>query len=1464
MSQFVDFVGLNTFIYEISGYIPEQIAAAYATDDVSFTELVSAPGYDGISFAFAYNNSIGTFGITDYENYYNNIDPRSSFRYQAEFRDIRNLSNNKFPLHLSASMYGFPSSASYFPALMLKRNGPYGWPTFKQIRTHENPLTRKQKLFNIFTVVESPSQEIIRTYGDNLTQVIRSRYGNISGYREAMVTSKYKPLEWLVGLSPDNPRIDNQKSLAVPNLQRMVLRNSYTNDINFFAHQDLNNKLGLEVLTDKDYERTIRMYLNGGLDSDDSPLSTFEYMKFKETIFPKETNAFRVISRKRTNYQNQFWRDGRTNRSIVTTDGFGNGFEPIGATNPGYTLPSVWPLDADFNFATRTDWTTSSAEYIGFNGDGVMPGNEGHLSGGAGVLQNQYCQAMPVELLSTANPQSSYFNKYLRPAPQYSRRHSLAPDEASTAGGYPFDQERCTGSVVSLDGIVIPETASANLGSDPGVGVRFQGQALYEVNTQAGKNPFYSSYDYWWEQLRLKGKDYSVVPSFRMSDFVATISNSGSLTFIDNMFELTGGSPGTVDPYDPSAAFFGNDSSEPLFYETYSTSDFMRSFAKLKKDHSGFVDPSKITLSCKALKKFLAFDSFYPALRTVDLADQFYSSYKDYVTFTSSLGTSGNVEKLIPFQTFMKPLMAPGVLFNSIKSGIACDYPIFTSSLGRFESTAYGSSLIKSASNEDFGFRVPFEALLNPDQYLVDKQIYDNEPDPQSLTRINTSWTGQGDNLYKRMTSNFLAETVNFFLDNSSLTSVASLRQSDTNFGNMVASQSYGMRIKMQKTYLTPPLTASSTGSYYPPQNYIIGDDFARESITMYSRPSAFGPPTMGHDGTPQGSLLAGSPIGYNFPFTPPYYNGESWCDVIFHATETKKHTLSEIIDGANYYMTRVDTASYGVSIENLIDIDAFCGIQGHGSHVARTNGSYEGTYISRQAAGSAGFVEVDNLYVHNSFVNYNAMQLDSSLYMAGRAALKSDSGVVVSTITEGDPESRWIIQPKFESPILNFREVDITTNSDYDAQAPRGMWHQYGVIPRDNEGVFLQVDDIPKSWLVNRMGISSEDSLNTGSLAAVCGFTQEKAKVGQIASRKTISECVVAVPFIEVRETKKFYSIGKDQLFNAKKFVEVAEKQNKGISTAGDESLQYYKSRTTETTLNMVQKMQDFVFPPTMDFVHFDNVDPFAMYIFQFSHDLTQQDLRDIWQNLPPQLGENFEEAQSSITHPLFANQFLSSLQGKPANNSLETNTSAVGGTINNEIQWMVFKVKQRAQKNYFSKTVNESSNAATYDTTLFPRNKAEKEAITEELTSYNWPYDFFSLVELIKIDAEFTFSQVDPNDTNRNIVAGNPLRDKSSRTIEKIPTRTSNNLGLASGEDISAQAAAAAAAAAVQGQNTIGTQTGGRDSGGFTGTANNQDLPNGVDVGDKRDNDGNAGGPEEGSDVGESFDGDFGSTGN
>ena len=90
---------------------------------------------------------------------------------------------------------------------------------------------------------------------------------------------------------------------------------------------------------------------------------------------------------------------------------------------------------------------------------------------------------------------------------------------------------------------------------------------------------------------------------------------------------------------------------------------------------------------------------------------------------------------------------------------------------------------------------------------------------------------------------------------------------------------------------------------------------------------------------------------------------------------------------------------------------------------------------------------------------------------------------------------------------------------------------------------------------------------------------------------------------------------------------------------------------------------MDEFVFPPTMDFVHFpEKVKPFAMYIFEFSHELNQQDLSDIWQNLPPRLGENFEEAEATISHPLFSDHFLSSVQREKGQQT------PTGGTIDTD----------------------------------------------------------------------------------------------------------------------------------------------------------------------------------------------------
>jgi hypothetical protein len=1374
MAQFVDFVGLNTFIYEMSGYLPETY---YTSDDISFVEFVPI-GYNGSMQGFAYNNTIGTFGITDVVTSYANIDPRSTLRYMVEFRDIRNLTNNKFPLHLSASMHGIPSSASYFPALMLKRNGPYGHPMFKQIRVHQNPLTRRQIKENIFTIVESPSQEAIRTFGNNKIETIRSRYGNIVGFREAMVTSRYQPLDWLLGFSSDDERIINAENPSQENIERLILRNSYGNDINFFANTELNNRLGLETEEDEDYERISNFYLNGGLDADDSPASTFEFLKYRETVFPRETNTFRAISRKRTNYLNNFWRDDREDRSIITTDVFGNRYVDT-VSGSGYTKPSIWPLDADINFDSR-DIENISEEFVGFNTDGGGFNAEGQLSGGAGILQNQYCQITNkvVADLGSGDPQPQ-FDRNFRAGPLYSRRHTLSYNVIQGVPALDFTGS-VTGSVVSPDGILIPETSTANSGFR-GLGVKGQGQALWEAGTQAGKNPFYSSYDYWWEQLRLKAKDYSVVPEFRISEFIDIIEKSGSQTFIDNMFEVTGGSSGEVNAFDPSAFFFGNDSSETKFYETYSTSDFMKHFAKIKKDHDEFVEPSKITLTCKAFKKFLAYDSFYPANRTVDLATQFSRSYADNIDYTSSLGDTGGTHakfRRVRLQTILKPLMAPGILFNSIKSGIACDYPIL------FDELSTTGHLTGSSSDPEeffvnitnFDGRLPFETIYNPEKFLFGKNIACDEPDPNANTRVVAKLQKGSDNLYKKMINNFLAETTNFFLEDSQLSFIVSKKQSDPSFGVMEAGKTYGMRIKIGKTYSSPKkIYTNEKGDYFPPNNYIEGDDFARENITMYSRPSAFGPPSRGlmenshsAEGAMTGASGMGSYIGYNFPYTPPYYYGEAYCDVLFEADTTQKYTLTEILQNSKYYIIRVDPECYASSSLNIRGLTDTLnapglGIQGTGSLLTYVYDSSYGSYSSRFGDNIYNDgLNKSNFISMKSNVDRFSMQLISSINVNGKAVLSEGGGLSFTSLADGDPNERWVIQPKWETPILNFNDVSITTNANYDAQAPRGMWHQYGRIPESNESIFMQVTDIPTSWNDNFIGVPSSNN-PTGSLIDVCGFDTSQVKLGKIESKKIIKEAVVAVPYIQKANRKQFYSIGEDQVFNAKKFIDIIRKEAIGAPRDGDQLPEFYQDKTTSVIIDMVRKMDEFVFPPTMDFVHFpEKVKPFAMYIFEFSHELNQQDLADIWQNLPPRLGENFEEAEATISHPLFSDHFLSSVQRE------EGQQTPTGGTIDTEIRWMIFKVKQRAETDYSSKVVSGVSNKTLRKKVLFPKSPQERKENIDSLLSYNWPYDYFSLVELVKLDAEFTFADIDPNNPDALGRKGNPNKDKAKKTIQ------------------------------------------------------------------------------------------------
>ena len=72
---------------------------------------------------------------------------------------------------------------------------------------------------------------------------------------------------------------------------------------------------------------------------------------------------------------------------------------------------------------------------------------------------------------------------------------------------------------------------------------------------------------------------------------------------------------------------------------------------------------------------------------------------------------------------------------------------------------------------------------------------------------------------------------------------------------------------------------------------------------------------------------------------------------------------------------------------------------------------------------------------------------------------------------------------------------------------------------------------------------------------------------------------------------------------------------------------------------------------------------------IFEFEHNFDKDDLTHIWQNLPPKSVDKVEEREVTIRHELLSDELLGT-EGMPS-----------------QLKWMVFKVKKKAVKNYFSK---------------------------------------------------------------------------------------------------------------------------------------------------------------------------------
>ena len=1182
-----------------------------------------------------------------------------------------------------------PRTVDRLAALNTHRNGPYGYSVWKQTRISENPITRHHRSNNTMTFVTQPGP--VRDLSADSENRVRDRFSPLYTFTEPVITQKSYPLIFNVGRHFK----DQDGNVDLENPDRFSIISSYENQTIGFANNQVDELHNLTFDEERtQYREIYNLYAEGGLNNQASPLTHWEFLQYRETVYPHMKNQFQNEILERPNFTS-FYRHDRSQRTKILNK---DSYSFIHLSNQ--VSQSTWPLDEAENFLTRTTASTTwSFQNKLRSGEGSLMATTNQFSHLSSSLDGT-----PIQIQTS----SIFYDSFMVPGPLYMRRGSMMN----------------TASVSNPFGLEVPETGSVTINA------LFQGGAVWEAGStrqikdsdgnyiSSPKLPFYDTYRNYNQEMRKKYKNFSVVPEFRMSTQLEDYLARDTAIELD-MFEITGG------------ADDAQNSSESKFYEIYSNSDFMRKFELINADHKDFTNGKVISLRCKAIKKFLPYEGFYPAQRTFDLAKRFYDSFKNNISLFNAAGSQINNFNY-GRQLVMTPLFAPGVLFNTIKSGVAVDYPIITGSIDSrmFES---GNSAIHNGEYmfvSDFDKRIPFEALIEPKDHLAGFPLISNEPHPEGNLSASAQWDGQGDELYSKMANNFFATVPEFFLPNGQLTAIASKKQKDI---SLVSGSVYGMRVKMRRSMNGARGSVYHLGSqsqpYYPPQDVNSGSTNVRESFTMYSRPSAFGPPSFGsasffdddyyandsgvlyhsfdrnnefiHVNGPESSVLKDSLQGFNFPYTPPYYHGEAWCEITLTAS-SEKMTIAEIQNAAEYRFTRFDETPYG----------------------------------TMNATGSF-FRSVDGLgpqSIHGNKINQNAVQLSASLNLKGigkvslekKARLGAAGNLVVDSVVDDD--SRWIIQTKFETPMLNFNHISSTGDTlsvplHGSESVPRGIWHQYGRIPAEDKGVFLEVGPIEENWWTKAIG--NPDELK--DLSAALGFAGSSTKIGKLRSSKTVYEAVVAIPFIEENSDKKYFSIDSELVEKYKNGGEDMESL-----TTGDPQLQIGRS-----VLNQLQKMEKYIFPPSFDFLNnsSEDVKPIAMYIFEFSHTLSQQDLSDIWQNLPPDIGLSMEENEVAITHPLLKKELLG--EGGSSGNTLID--------MPNKLKWMVFKVKQRAPSNYFKKTIlrNPDVNTETDSSNITSDEFGSTSAI-----QYNWPYDFFSLVELVKIDSEVEFGNFKDED--------------------------------------------------------------------------------------------------------------------
>ena len=731
-----------------------------------------------------------------------------------------------------------------------------------------------------------------------------------------------------------------------------------------------------------------------------------------------------------------------------------------------------------------------------------------------------------------------------------------------------------------------------------------------------------------------------------------------------------------------------------------------------------------------------------------------YSDHKDVYTKTigSSILFKLDVESDKAQKAYkhaaIEPYFGPGIFYNTIKSGISVDWPSISGSnsykvinvgnrnvaissyqpenfiMDSFE-TEDGTYNTRGSLRSRINYRVSFENLLNPDEVFVTKT--DLEED--LLERFSTDTLDFSNSVVNRfLEGSYIYGGYETYLNPIDINEIYLYgprkfaipfvyRDSKTSKRNSLFAKAMNNCLAEIPNFFLEQQKISVIQSE-PDYNWLPlkgGSSYYMDVVLEKSKDLVMMEGWHGnkHPTGSEGQKMDGRYFGYPVnkttkevwsdtkmteqearvmhndpayaPYTPPYFEGTAKARLVFQPTETRKYTLDEIF--SNLIVEDIfDEASQGW--------EAGSDAEKHKMKIGSSIEIFDSTLATTTEVGSTGRFTEPN----------------------------------TTTVKEEKDSKIWVIRPRMETPVLNFsnqEKVPYTKGYQKDGGFGRGMWSGYGQIPNEGEGIKLKL--LYPFQNEKQEQYSFGKDREKAPLYDYIKFENKEVDIGKIADQKEVTEAIVLIPYLDAN-TMMARSYGtRKEYVDGTNFIKI----NKEIYQKQLTNLRAGKNAVTkedgvekdiiETSITrMINSSSKYVIPPNLNFFKYDDIEPFVMYFFEFNHTLSQKDLSNIWQGVMPDISYDAEFDEVTIQHDF-------------------TQFDLFGGVeLPTDMKWLIFKVKQKASTSYQDMVDKSKKDSRLVVEMQNGKNGSEY--------SYNWPYDFFSLVELAKVEVELEYTEGEP----------------------------------------------------------------------------------------------------------------------